>query len=322
MNLHRASRSASCLVLALCATSGCSQKVPETLPGYVEVEPVRVAAGSAGRLVTLAVQRGDAAKAGQTLFTLDTSNEQAALAETQARLGQAQAQSADLTTGKRADELAVIDANLAAAQAAQRQSQAELVRTQELARTGFLSPNALDGVQAKRDGDAARVSELQAQLRVARLAARGEQLQGARAGVQAGAALVAQTQWKLEQRSASAPVDARVEDTYFRVGEWVPAGSPVVSLLAPDALKLRFYVPEPWLTRMRAGTKVQVICHGCAKPVPATVRYVSREAEFTPPVIYSNEARNKLVWLAEAWPEPADAALLVPGQPVDITVSP
>ncbi|CDH43598.1 HlyD family secretion protein (fragment) [Candidatus Contendobacter odensis Run_B_J11] len=109
-----------------------------------------------------------------------------------------------------------------------------------------------------------------------------------------------------------------MEDRYYQVGEWVPAGSPVLSLLSDQAIKARFYVPEPRLSQVRLGSTVTLACDQCGPPVAATVRFVAQEAEFTPPVIYSKENRARLVYRVEAWPSAADAARLRPGQPVDV----
>ena len=95
----------------------------------------------------------------------------------------------------------------------------------------------------------------------------------------------------------------------------------MVSLIEPAAVKLRFYVPETQVARVGPGTRVRATCDGCAAPIDATVRFVAREAEFTPPVIYSRGSREKLVFLVEAWPAPADAAKLRPGLPVDVTLA-
>jgi HlyD family secretion protein len=132
--------------------------------------------------------------------------------------------------------------------------------------------------------------------------------------------VVAQSDWKLAQRAVAAPAAALVHDTYYTVGDFVPAGSPVVSLLPPANVKARFYVPETLLAKISAGLVVKLACDGCGEPVPATVDYVSNRAEFTPPVLYSKENRGKLVFLVEARPSPADAARLKPGQPVDVTL--
>jgi len=115
-----------------------------------------------------------------------------------------------------------------------------------------------------------------------------------------------------------APEDALVENTFFNVGEWVPAGTPVVSLLPPGNLKARFYIPEPLLSSFQIGRPVEISCDGCPAPIPARVSFVSSQAEYTPPVLYSKESRSKLVFLVEARLDPAASGTLRPGQPVDV----
>ena len=169
-----------------------------------------------------------------------------------------------------------------------------------------------------RDSDAARVRQLEADLRTARLGGRVDAQAAAQAQAQAASAAVAQSRWRVEQKSVGAPVAGRVEDTLYRPGEWVNAGAPVVSLLEPGAVKLRFFVPEARLGEVRVGSAVRVACDGCGAPIRATVRFVASQAEFTPPVIYSKDNRGKLVFLVEAWPSAEDARKLHPGQPVDV----
>ncbi|WP_374350292.1 HlyD family secretion protein [Chitinimonas sp.] len=307
------------MMVALCAAlAGCGDKPVAVLHGYVEAEPVRVASPVGGVLVQLAVERGEAVKAGQPLFTLEHDSEQAALNEAGAKLAQARAQASDLDSGKRPQELAVIQAQQAAAAAALRQSEADLQRQRELVQAGFAARATLDAITARRDADAARSAELQAQLRSNQLAARDDSRSAARAGAAAAEAQLAQRQWVLAQKAVKAPLAARVDDRYYRVGEWVPAGAPVLSLTATGAVKARFYIPEPWLPKLAPGAKVSLRCDGCGAPMAATVRFVARDAEYTPPLIYSKENRSKLVWLAEAVPDAADAARLRPGQPLDV----
>jgi HlyD family secretion protein len=116
-----------------------------------------------------------------------------------------------------------------------------------------------------------------------------------------------------------APEDALVENTFFNVGEWVPAGTPVVSLLPASRVKLRFFVPEEEVAKARIGRKVSFACDGCSPDLQATIIYVSPRAEFTPPVIYSQSARTKLVFLIEARPDKVpDNIALAPGLPVSV----
>lgn len=308
------------ILLAAGLLAGCGADGPAPFSGYVETEPVRVASPVAGRLLELPVRRGQDVKAGAPLFVLEQTAEQAGVREAQARVAQAEAQAQDLGKGGRPDELAAARAALAQARAALVQSESDLKRQRELAQSGFISPSGLTAVQARRDADAARVRQLEAELRVAELGGRSDARAAAGAQTDAARAALARSAWTLDQKTVVAPAAARVDDTLFRVGEWVPAGAPVVSLLQPGAVKLRFYVPEPVLAQVRPGTRVLARCDGCAQPVAATVRYVASQAEFTPPVVYSEKQRQRLVFLVEAWPEPADGARLPAGLPVDVTV--
>ena len=305
-------------VAVLLALTACSKPDPDLLNGYIEVEPVRVASPVAGRLIQLAVQRGDEVLSGAPLFVLEQENESAALRAAHARVSQAQAQASDLGKGKRRDELAAIEASLAAARAVARASDSDLQRQSQLARAGFVSGANLTTLQAKRDADAAQVAQLEAQLRTARLPARDDNRAAARAEADAARAQMAQSQWLLEQKAVKAPIAARVDDSFYRIGEWVPAGSPVLSLQAPGALKLRFFVPQAMLAKVQPGVKVQMSCDGCGAAMSATVRFVAKEAEFTPPVIYSKENRQHLVFMVEAQPAVEDAVRLHAGQAMDV----
>ena len=164
----------------------------------------------------------------------------------------------------------------------------------------------------------ARVAELTAQLEVAQMTARQDEIRAAEFEAAAARAALAQAAWRLGQKSVAAPMDALVHDTLYVRGEWIPAGSPVVSLLPPQNIKVRFFVPESDFGRLRTGDLISVSCDGCGEPITAPVTYISPQAEYTPPVIYSRDTRTKLVFLIEARPAPADAARLHPGQPVDV----
>src|SRR5690606_27113271 len=168
----------------------------------------------------------------------------------------------------------------------------------------------------------ARVAEAEAQIANASIAiGRAGEVAAAQAEARAAAAEVEQREWQLEQKTRSAPTAALVYETYFNPAEWVAAGTPVVSLLPPANLKLRFFVPEPELAAVRVGASVQARCSGCPQPIEATVSYVSPRPEYTPPIIYSRETRSKLVFLVEARPDPASAGNLHPGQPIDVRMA-
>lgn len=301
---------------------GCSGNSNSVFQGYAEGEYVRVAAPFAGSLTALNVKRGDQVKAGLPLFALEQENEAAARREAEQRLRRAEAQLENLKKGKRVPELDAIRAQLAQAEASLKFSQANLKRQQELVAANFISKERLDEARTAYDRDRARVTELSAQLQVARLAARKDEISAAEAEVAASRAALAQAEWKLAQKSVKAPLDALVSDTIYVQGEWVPAGSPVVSLLPPQNIKARFFVPETVLGAIKVGDTVSLGCDGCKAPIAAKISFIAPQAEYTPPVIYSRESRAKLVFLVEARPSPGDAAALHPGQPLDVRLQP
>jgi HlyD family secretion protein len=307
---------------ALLALAACGNTAPDALQGYAEGEYVRVASPSAGQLQRLAVKRGDRVKAGDPLFALEQANEAAARREAADRLARAQAQLENLRKAKRPTEIEAVRAELDQAEAALKLAEANLKRQEELFRENFISRERLDDGRTAVARDRARVAEARAQLATAHLPARTDEIRAAEAEVAAARAALDQANWRLEQKAQRAPQDALVQDTLFVLGEWVPAGAPVVSLLPPGNIKVRFFVPEQRLGTVRVGQPVAMTCDGCGAPIGGTVSYIAPQAEFTPPVIYSRERREKLVFLVEARPAPADAAKLHPGQPVEVTLKP
>jgi HlyD family secretion protein len=185
--------------------------------------------------------------------------------------------------------------------------------------TGASSARQFDEARSQRDRDQSRLEELDAQIRIARMPGREEQIRAAGAAVTAARASLAQAEWRLAQQTGTAPAGGMVVDTLYRPGEMVPAGLPVVQLLPQENIKIRFFVPQGMVAQIGIGQVVQVACDGCGPPVAATVRFISPRAEFTPPVIYSREQRARLVFMVEARPDERAEALRV-GQPVDVTM--
>jgi HlyD family secretion protein len=201
---------------------------------------------------------------------------------------------------ERSSEAAALDEakkNLAQAKANFALSEANYGRRQQLRdANGVISAEELDQARAQRDADHAAVESQNAALDKAR--------------------------WSFDQKQQFAPVGAQVHDTLYRQGEWVAAGNPVVVLLPSENLKVRFFVPQEMLSKIKTGETVDVSFDGAKRAYAATINYLSTQAEFTPPVIYNRENRAKLVFMIEAKFSPADAADLRPGQPVDVKISP
>lgn len=305
-------------MVALLASVSCSKTADTGYQGYVEGEYARIATSFAGTLEQLNVQRGEQVQAGDALFALENENETAARREAQQRLRTAEAQLENLRKARRPSEIEAVRAQLAQAQAAAALSATQLRRTEDLVAKNFVSRAQLDEARSARDRDRARVEQLQAELKTTQLAARVDEIRAAEAAVAAARATVEQADWRLRQKSVASPVAGLVADTLFVRGEWVPAGAPVVSLLPPANIKIRFFVPEAVVGSVTQGDTVSASCDGCGAAVQARVSYIAPQAEYTPPVIYSRESRSKLVFLIEARPAPRDAAALHPGQPVDV----
>ncbi len=125
---------------------------------------------------------------------------------------------------------------------------------------------------------------------------------------------------RLDRRRVASPAPGSVQEVYYRVGEMVQAGRPIVSLLPPGNARVRFFVPQAILPSVRIGDRIVIGCDGCAKDLVARVSFVSAQAEFTPPVIYSQEERARLVFRVEAIPERAQDVRV--GQPVSVTLQP
>jgi len=306
------------LAIVMIVITGCSDKQPPTYQGYVEGEFVYVSSSEAGRLDRLLVTRGQQVTAKTPLFALESKIEAAAQRQAQQQLNAAGAQLKDLLTGKRPQELDVIRAQLAQAIAEEKKSVAKQVRDEAQYKAEGISMAQLEETRAEAESNAARVREFRRQLDVANLPARDEQIKAQSANVDAARATLDQAEWRLNQKALTAVRAGLVFDTLYREGEWVPPGSPVVSMLPPENIKVRFFVPEPLVGSMSLGQYVILHCDGCPTVIPAKVTYISIEPEYTAPIIYSNETRSKLVFMIEAHPQQDKASGLHPGQPIEV----
>ena len=306
------------LLLLACAMAACSPRPDPAWSGYAEGEYVYVAAVAGGTLLALSARRGDVVEAGASLFALEDTAERAAREEAAARADTARAQASNTALGRRFEDTAALRAQLAQARAQATLAARELARQQGLVEKGFISQSRLDDARTAVEQGRQKVAELAATLKVAQLPAREEERAAAAAAVRAADALLEQARWREGQRRVAAPVKAQVADTFFRVGEWVPPGQPVVSLLPATHVKVRFYIPEVELASVAVGDAVTLHCDGCTAPILAHVDRIATEAEYTPPVIYSNAQRSRLVFLAEARPDDPERARLKPGQPLDV----
>ena len=311
-------------VVLLCSAAGCdlTSSIPGTVQGYVEGEFVYIAAPLPGRLETLFVQRGAQVKAGDLLFELENVQEKAARDESKLRLAQIRAQLADAKKGKRPTEIQSGTAQLNLARVALQLSEKELSRQERLLDARVVSAQEVDRLRSQRDQERQRVAQLEAELGTARLGSRGDQIAAVEASMRAAEAALTRSEWDLAQKRQAAPAAGLVFDTLYRKGEWIAAGRPAVVLLPPQNIKVRAFVPQPLLASIRQGDRVQVTVDGGRAPFIGTVQFVSPQAEYTPPVIYSRENRQKLVYMVELGFDQGTAVQLHPGQPVDVRFGP
>jgi HlyD family secretion protein len=284
--------------------------------GYVEGETILIGPPVAGRIVARPVEKGGHVEQGATVFALDSVVAKADLARAEAALAASEATRDNLLTGKRAPELEQIEAQRREAEAGLSLAEKELARARSLTQSGAAAQTRLDSAEADVIRNQMRVEQAKAAAAAAELPARDKEIKAADAMIAEAQASRDAARQKLSDLAPTAPVSARVEDTYFDVGEWVAAGQPVVALLPPDAVTLRFFVPETAVGRAQPGTTVTFSCDGCGDARKAVVTRVASVPEYTPPVIYSREERAKLVFRVEAKPAVPDG--LLPGLPIAV----
>lgn len=306
------------LVNLLLLISGCSENQTSGFQGYIEGEYLLVSSPLAGQLEQLSVSRGDTVARGDTLFTLDQTFEQSAVNEAQQILLRAENRLADLAKGLRPSELAAIRAKLEQAKASYALSKTEFDRRTRLVEQKVIAKEQLDRTRTEMERNRASVDQLSAELETAQLGGRANEIEAARAEMEAARSKLTQAGWAVDQKKQSAPSDGLVFDTFYVQGEFVAAAHPVVSILPPANIKLRFFVPEATLSTLNIGQTVHVQVDGTNKIYKAAISYISPQPEYTPPVIYSRETRSKLVFMIEANFSPTDSPALHPGQPADV----
>lgn len=307
------------LPLAATLFAGCAQD-PALAVGYVEAERVSVAPIDSAQVETVNVRRGDHVEAGDVLAILDSEDAAHAVAQAKAGLEEARAQLRDLEQGSRPEELLALEAALRSADAGHREAAREAERVAGLARRGIATEAERDRAETALETAAARRDMAQAELAVARLPARAERIAAAKAAVERAGAMLDQARWRLSRREIVAPSAGRVEDVLRERGELAGPAAPVIALVPDGGLRLKLYVAETDYARLPLGAVLSVRCDGCPPGLSARVTYASPEPEFTPPVIYSLETRQKLLHLIEARPEPGSDALK-PGQIVDVVAA-
>jgi HlyD family secretion protein len=296
---------------------------PPGWQGYVDADYVTIGPTQSGQLTALHVQRGDTVTKGARLFDQDDIDDEAARDQAAASLAQAKATLVNLQNASRETEIAQAEANLADLRAARDRVAEDLTRNMRLMHAGATPQQTVAQGQQDLASAAAKVRGAEAKLEQDRSpSGREYEIAAQQAVVREQQASLTAAQWRLDQRHVVAPAGGRIADTMAEPGEMLNAGTPVVSLLPPENIFVRFFVPEADLARIRIGQNVAVGCDSCGKELVAQVSFIAPQPEYTPPVIFSEDTRSKLVWLIEARPMRSEAVVLSPGQPVTVRPTP
>ncbi len=308
------------LAASIVALAGCGDQKANEFPGYMEADLVLVGSEQGGRVATLAVEEGQSVENGTPLFTLESEAQEAEVAAARARVQEALARLADVKAElQRPGEIEVLEASLNQTKAMLQQASTTLDRTRKLFDKHWIAQAQLDDAIAQHDRNEAAVAEAERRIDAAKLPGRTDMIDAAAANTDAARHALSEAETNLAKRSVKAPAGGTVEEVYFRPGEVVNAGQAVLALLPPANLKVRFFVQEPVRAGLHVDQTVKVSCDGCQSELSAKISFIAREAEFTPPVIFSREQRQKLVFLVEARPLQATAKLTA-GQPVTVTL--
>jgi len=287
--------------------------------GYVEGETLYIGPNEGERLSKLYVAAGSVVTAGDPLFAMATPLLDRSHAEADARIGQLEAQVQNLQAAtSRPEQIAVMQAALERAEAALVLSRNDYQRQRKLFATGDIAKATLDRAEMALKRDEASVKEARRQMEAARIPGRSQEIEAAAAMLGQAREQLQAIDIRIARQSVKAPANGVVQDVFFRPGEVVKEGQPVVALLPPENRKVRFYVPEPRLAALRVGARVKIGCDGCAGDLFGLISFVASRQEYTPPVIFSDVERAKLVFKVEARLE-GKARELPLGMPVSVT---
>lgn len=285
--------------------------------GYLEGQFVLVGAEQSGRISRLDVAEGERVAKGAVLFALEHDLAKARLAERTAALLKARAQLDNLGAAQqRPEKIDILRATQRRFQADLDLAVLELRRLEDLYRRKVAAKEKFDLARTRFLKAKAARDEIRRQIVLARLPARRRVIAAAEAELKIAEAAQQQARIVLQKLTVHAPVPGEVQEVFFRTGEVISAGQPVVSILPDGKLKALFFVPERQRALLQKGERVEIICDNCQEHLVARVSFIARDAEYTPPVIFGPAERAKLVFRIEARLE--DAAGLAPGQPVTV----
>lgn len=308
------------VLVAMLIVTGCDNKPDNMLSGYSHGEFVYLSYSSTAKIEQLFIKKGDNVTPGQELVKIESFDAQNIFLRAEEKLSAESALLRNLESGERPEELDIIRAQIKKARSAESQVKRQLERYRNLYASRAISLAEWEDIRDELTQKGAQVEELINQLKARQLPARQDEISKQLSMVAAAKLERDKALWDVQQTTIVSPVNAKVFDIIYRTGERPTAGRPIISLLPPENIKVRFFIPEALLGKFKIGSKVKLICDGCAEPIPGVINYINPEAEFTPPVIYSTNRREKLIFMAEAIPALKQAGLMKIGQPFDVEI--
>ena len=298
--------------------NGCSRHEVQWFQGYIEGENIYLACPFDGKLVQKLVLRGQRVKQGDLLFVLDPNPQQITVTQNEAQVQEQLNTLQDLEKPKRPPEIDAIASQIQQAEANSALAALRVKRYEQLYQHNAVELDRVDEVRATQRVDLALKAEYEANLALAHLGAREDQILAQKAKVAEGNAEVSLAQWQLGQKSIYAPTDGVIFDTYYQQGEYIAATRPVATLLPDTQIRIEFFVPTEMLARIHLNKSIQFICDGCKTANEAQIMYISTDAEYVPPLVYSRENKDNLVFRIKA--NVTNPTVFKPGQPVRIMI--
>ncbi|NIY46150.1 HlyD family secretion protein [Cedecea colo] len=308
------------ILIFVLGTGGCDSKDTRLYSGYSHGDFIYLSASSTEKIDRLLVKKGERVVAGQALVEMEKFTAANARQRAEKNYQAEKALLVNLNSGDRPQELDVIRSQLERAHSAADRAQRQLERYRKLYAARMVSAAEWENIKDDHAQKNAQVKELANQLKAKQLPARQAEIKHQASRVAAAKLQWDQAEWDLQQSTLIAPQDAYVYDVLYRQGERPVGGKPIISLLPDDNIKIRFFVPESQLGNLYPGMKAQLSCDNCNENILAAINYISPEAEYSPPVIYSTRRREKLLFMVEAVPASAQAGLIKIGQPFNVEI--
>lgn len=248
--------------------------------GYIDADLTYLSSNYSGRLAELFVHRGETVHKNQLLFKLEQTSEQYAVESSHLNENNLMAQKQEILAQLHYSEL-------------------NYQRTSKMRQQQSASQNDLD--VAKKDIDVLN-----------------NQLKAIDFQIQASHIATSDKRWQKSRTENVTEDNGLIFDTYYTPREFVQAGQPVLSLITKKHIKVIFYAPEAELSHITLNQKIKISSDGTSPLATGHISYISNIAQYTPPIIYSREERQDLVFRVEASIDTPDLQHIHLGQPVSL----